>query len=68
MDDPLKLHRVPTPVPVRAERIAPAAHIVNLAKRITSGFNADSLETRIHLLAHLIYIIYADLKETIHNE
>ncbi len=64
MDDPLRLHSVATPAPIRAQQVAPPVHITNLHKRITSGYNADSLETRILLLAHLIFVTYTDLKET----
>jgi hypothetical protein len=63
MDDPLKLHSIPTPVPERAKQIAPPVHISNLYKRITGNYTADSLETRVTLLAHLVYLAYADLKE-----
>jgi hypothetical protein len=34
-----------------------------LYKRITTNPGADSLETRIVLLAHLVYMTYTDLKE-----
>lgn len=68
MDDPLGLHSVATPAPIRAEQVAPLPYIANLHKRITGNYTADSLETRILLLAHLVFVTYADLKETIHNE
>lgn len=64
MDDPLGLHCIPTPAPVRAQQVAPPPHISNLHKRITGSYTADSLETRVLLLAHLIYVTYTDLKET----
>jgi hypothetical protein len=63
MKDPLGLNNLPTPPVIRAEQVAPAMHIVNLYKRITSNYTADSLETRTVLLAHLVYLAYADLKE-----
>jgi hypothetical protein len=63
MDDPLKLHSITTPLPVRAEQIAPPVHLSNLYKRITGNYTADSLETRIVLLAHLVYLTYSDLKD-----
>jgi hypothetical protein len=63
MDDPLKLHSIPTPAPIRAEQIAPPVHLSNLYKRITGNYTADSLETRVVLLAHLVFLAYADLKE-----
>jgi hypothetical protein len=63
MDDPLALHSIPTPAPVRAEQAAPSPIISNLYRRITGNPGADSLETRILLLTHLVYLTYADLKE-----
>jgi hypothetical protein len=62
MDDPLKLRSIPTPVPTRAEQVMPPVHLSNLYKRITGNYTADSLETRVILLAHLVYLAYADLK------
>jgi hypothetical protein len=63
MEDPLGLHSIATPAPIRAEQVAPPAHISNLYRRITGNYNADSLETRILLLAHLTYLTYTDLKD-----
>ena len=63
MDDPLSLHSVPTPASVRSEQVAPAPVIVNLHKRLTGSYTADSVETRIVLLAHLVYLTYIELKE-----
>jgi hypothetical protein len=63
MDDPLNLRDVPTPAPIRAERVAPSSMILNLHKRLTGAYTADSVETRLVLLAHLVYLIYADIKE-----
>jgi hypothetical protein len=65
MDDPLGLNSIPTPAPIRAEQVAPAPIIANLHQRLTGSYTADSVETRIVLLAHLIFLTYADLKETI---
>jgi hypothetical protein len=65
MDDPLNLRDVATPAPIRAVQAGPAPVIVNLHRRLTGQYTADSVETRLILLAHLIYLIYADLKETI---
>jgi hypothetical protein len=65
MDDPLGLHNVPTPAPIRAEQIAPPSQLANLIQRISSNPGADSLETRVTLLTHLVYLIYIDLKEAI---
>jgi hypothetical protein len=63
MDDPLGLHSIPTPAPVRAQQVAPPAIISNLYTRITGSYGADSLETKVLLLSHLIYLTYADLKD-----
>jgi hypothetical protein len=65
MDDPLNLRDAATPSPIRAEQAAPTPVIVNLHKRLTGQYTADSVETRLVLLAHLIYLTYADLKEHI---
>jgi hypothetical protein len=63
MDDPLGLLGVPMPATIRAEQIAPSPIISNLIRRITSNPGADSLETRVLLLTHLVYLTYTDLKE-----
>jgi hypothetical protein len=63
MDDPLRLQTVPTPAPIRTEQLTPPVHLSNLYKRITGNYTADSLETRVVLLAHLVYLAYADLKD-----
>lgn len=63
MDDPLSLHSTATPATVRAQQVAPPSHLVNLHRRITCNPGADSLETRIVLLAHLVYLTYTDIKE-----
>jgi hypothetical protein len=65
MDDPLNLRDVATPSPIRAIQAGPAPVIVNLHKRLTGQYTADSVETRLVFLAHLIYLTYADLKETL---
>jgi hypothetical protein len=63
MDDPLGLRTIPTPVPTRAEQVAPPPQVTNLIRRISGNPGADSLETRITLLTHLVYLTYIDLKE-----
>ena len=63
MDDPLGLHSIPTPAPIRAEQVAPLPIISSLFRRITNNPGADSLETRVLLLTHLVYLTYTDLKE-----
>jgi hypothetical protein len=60
--DPLGLTEMPTPQIAREQRAAPLHSITELHKRITSRDYADSLEVKVMLLAHLIYTVYADLK------
>jgi hypothetical protein len=62
-DDPLGLGEMPTPAIAREQRAAPLNHVVGIHRRIVSGDCADSLEVKVMLLAHLIYAIYADLKD-----
>jgi hypothetical protein len=63
-NDPLGLADTPRPEIAREQRAAPLQSIANLHNRITRGDCADSLEVKVMLLAHLIYTIYADLKDT----
>jgi len=51
--------------PTGTASVARSAAIANLHGRVTSRDYADSLELRVQLLAHLIYLTYADLKETL---
>jgi hypothetical protein len=68
MKDPLALDREPTPQPVRAQQIAPPAHIVNLHNRILGNGHADSAEVKLALLAHLIFSTYSDIKANLVDE
>ena len=52
-----------TPESIRVERAAPLPMINNLYRRITQEYSADSLEAKLVLLAHLVYMTYTDLKE-----
>jgi hypothetical protein len=63
MNDPLNLTTTPPPENIRAQRAAPHPFITQLNTRIASNYFADSLETKVVLLSHLIYHIYRDLKE-----
>ena len=63
MNDPLGLESTRTPEIIRAERSAPLPMIRDLYTRITQPYAADSAESRLLMLAHLIYLTYADLKE-----
>ena len=65
MKDPLALSDLPLATSIRAERAMPLETIVRLHGRITNPDCADSVEMRVLLLAHLNYIIYTDLKETL---
>ena len=64
-NDPLNLNAIATPSMLRSNRVAPTPGIVNLHRRLTGQYTADSTDARLVLLAHLIYLTYADLKETI---
>ena len=63
-NDPLKLHEKPTAQAVRASQVAPTPQIEKIFQRLNSAEHADSTEIRILLLAHLIFAIYTDIKET----
>jgi hypothetical protein len=45
------------------ERAAPLPMINNLYRRITQEYSADSMDVKLLLLAHLVYMAYTDLKE-----
>ena len=61
MSDPLGLDATSTPECIRMERAAPLPMINNLYRRITQEYSADSLEAKLVLLAHLVYMTYTDL-------
>jgi len=65
MDDPLKLHDAPDANAVRLARAAPHPAIEQLYARLTGGQHPDSVEVRVLLLAHLVYLAYRDIKESI---
>jgi len=64
IDDPLQLRDKPTAQATQAARIAPTPQIEQLFNRLNSTVHADSTEVRVLLLAHLIFAMYLDLKET----
>jgi hypothetical protein len=64
MNDPLQLRSEPTANEIRLARAAPHPDVERLYARVTNGQHADSIEVRVLLLAHLIYIAYRDVKET----
>ena len=63
MKDPLGLEAVPTPEGIRQTRGAPLRQISDLHNRVTSANYADSLEVKVVILAHMIYLAYTDLKD-----
>ena len=63
MSDPLGLDATSTPECIRMERAAPLPMINNLYRRITQEYSADSMDVKLLLLAHLVYMAYTDLKE-----
>jgi hypothetical protein len=63
MNDPLNLQMVDTPAPTRARQVAPSPQLSRLVDRISNNPGADSLDTRVSLLMHLVYLTYLDLKE-----
>ena len=63
MKDPLGLDATRTPECIRIERAAPLPMMNNLYRRITQEYSADSMDVKLLLLAHLVYMAYIDLKE-----
>ena len=63
MSDPLGLNTMRTPESIRIERAAPLPKMNNLYRRITQEYSADSMDVKLLLLAHLVYMAYTDLKE-----
>ena len=62
MNDPLALHTVPTPTSVRASQLTPSPQLTNLINRLSIN-QGDSMDTRLTLLMHLVYLTYLHLKE-----
>jgi hypothetical protein len=62
-EDPLGLREISTPTHDRSRLIAPTADISSLHRRLTGSHTADSVELRLVLLAHLVFLAYSDLKE-----
>lgn len=61
--DPLGLMNTATPESIRQDRAAPLSAICHLNNRLISNQCADSLETKVTILAHMLFLIYNDLKE-----
>lgn len=65
MRDPLQLTDKPNAVDVRIARAAPNPDLQRIYERITNPHFGDSLDVRVLLLAHLVYIAYRDLKDAL---
>jgi hypothetical protein len=63
MKDPLGLDDVATPEAIRSDRAAPLPAITNMHHRVVSGDFGDSLESKVALLAHMMFLAYQDLKD-----
>jgi hypothetical protein len=61
--DPLSLNEVSTPEIIRHDRAAPLPEVGHLHRRLLNNECADSLETKIVVLAHMIFLAYTDLKD-----
>ena len=64
-DDPLHLRDKPEANAIRLTRAAPHPAVEELHSRLTSRQHADSVDVRLVLLAHLIYVAYRDIKESL---
>ena len=62
-NDPLGLHQIPTPEPIRNHRAAPLPEVRRLHSRLINNECADSLETKLVILAHMLFLIYTDIKD-----
>jgi hypothetical protein len=62
-NDPLGLNDAPTPEIIRQDRAAPLPDVCRLHRRVTSSDSADSLETRVVILAHMLFLAYSDIKD-----
>ena len=63
-NDPLRLRDKPEANAIRLTRAAPHPAVEELHSRLTSRQHADSVDVRLVLLAHLIYVAYRDIKES----
>ena len=63
-NDPLRLRDKPEANTIRLARAAPHPSVEELHSRLTSHQHADSMDVRLLLLAHLIYVVYRDIKES----
>lgn len=62
--DPLRLNEVSTPETIRHDRAAPLPEVCHLHRRLMTNECADSLETKVVILAHMIFLAYTDLKDS----
>ena len=61
--DPLGLHDIPTPETIRHRRAAPLTEVCRLHSRLISNECADSLDTKVGILAHMLFLAYIDIKD-----
>lgn len=61
--DPIGLRDMPTPESIRLERATPLREVTALHARLLENRCADSLETKIVILAHILFLAYTDLKD-----
>ena len=64
MQDPLQLREQPPAVSVIHAKSSPHPDIQRLYSRLAANLHGDSIEVRITLLTHLMYLSYLDIKET----
>ena len=62
-NDPLGLNDTATPESIRQNRAAPLPEFCRLHSRLMMNECADSVETKIVILAHMVYLSYIDLKD-----
>ncbi len=62
-NDPLGLHDTPTPEVIRSDRAAPLPEVCHLHSRLINNPCADSLETKILILGHMLFLAYSDIKD-----
>ena len=67
-DDPLHLSEQRPATSVQLARRTPDPRVEQLCSRILSSQYGDSLDVRVQLLAHALFIAYADLKGMIADE
>ena len=64
LNDPLHLRDKTDANSTRIARATPHPAVEGLYQRLTNGQYADSVDVRLLLVAHLIYVAYRDIKES----